>query len=319
MIVRGQSPAFLLALLAASIVVIPLIGGAFLLAASRIAKIPKLSYLRCWMAYLAAYAAASIGGTLVLLVLPKDAAVSTGAAVAVFVAAIALHFVIVPLVLRTTYLRAVLAHSLAILAYGLLLALLLTPFLLSARSEARRAVSAANLHVIGQMGFYGYADEHDDRLPPPATYGDNGEPLLSWRVLILPQLGDSYLFEEFHLDEPWDSPHNKALLCEMPEYYRPVSGVKAEPYSTFYQRFVDEEGKSLANPYDRGFLVVEAGSPVPWTEPSDLIYSPEKPVPKLGGQLKKGFNALYADGHVSFHFHGDMDESELRELIAGEQ
>ena len=33
---------------------------------------------------------------------------------------------------------------------------------------------------------------------------------------LLPHLGYQPLYERFHLDEPWDSPHNRALLAEMP-------------------------------------------------------------------------------------------------------
>jgi hypothetical protein len=59
------------------------------------------------------------------------------------------------------------------------------------------------------------------RLPPAAVYGPDGQPLLSWRVLVLPYLGHAGLYQEFHLNEPWDSPHNLALLPRMPAVYAP--------------------------------------------------------------------------------------------------
>src|SRR5262249_53057001 len=51
---------------------------------------------------------------------------------------------------------------------------------------------------------------------PPAAIADrsNHNPLLSWRVLILSNLRDQAskdLYNQFRLDEPWDSPHNKTL------------------------------------------------------------------------------------------------------------
>jgi prepilin-type processing-associated H-X9-DG protein len=46
--------------------------------------------------------------------------------------------------------------------------------------------------------------------------------------------------------------------------------------------------------------VVEAARPVPWTKPEDIPFDPSRPVPKLGGLFPEGFNALFADGHVSF-------------------
>ena len=55
----------------------------------------------------------------------------------------------------------------------------------------------------------------------PANIADAaGTPLLSWRVLILPFIEQENLFYEFHLDEPWDSPHNLSLLEYMPDIYR---------------------------------------------------------------------------------------------------
>ena len=68
------------------------------------------------------------------------------------------------------------------------------------------------------------------------TYGDqtgpseivkyrNGQPLLSWRVHLLPFLEHDALYAKFNLDESWDSPHNIKLLDEMPGYY-------ACPYSS---------------------------------------------------------------------------------------
>ena len=52
----------------------------------------------------------------------------------------------------------------------------------------------------------------------------DGTPLLSWRVAILPYMGESEkaLYSQFKLTEPWDSPHNKGLLAKMPKVYAPV-------------------------------------------------------------------------------------------------
>ena len=55
--------------------------------------------------------------------------------------------------------------------------------------------------------------------PPAATTDGADKPLLSWRVAILPFLEQQPLYEQFHLDEPWDSPHNKTLIEQMPQVY----------------------------------------------------------------------------------------------------
>ncbi|VTS07113.1 DUF1559 family PulG-like putative transporter [Tuwongella immobilis] len=46
-----------------------------------------------------------------------------------------------------------------------------------------------------------------------------GKPLLSWRVLMLPYLEQQALYNQFKLDEPWDSPNNKPLIEKMPEIF----------------------------------------------------------------------------------------------------
>lgn len=56
----------------------------------------------------------------------------------------------------------------------------------------------------------------------PAAYSTdkNGNPLLSWRVHILPFLGEGDLHSKFKLDEPWDSDHNKKLIKRMPAVFK---------------------------------------------------------------------------------------------------
>ncbi len=64
--------------------------------------------------------------------------------------------------------------------------------------------------------------------PAQAIYDKNGKPLLSWRVQILPYIEQQPLYNEFHLDEPWDSEHNKKLLGKMPKTYASSPAQSAE-------------------------------------------------------------------------------------------
>jgi hypothetical protein len=147
-------------------------------------------------------------------------------------------------------------------------------------------------------------------------------------VSLLPFLEHDRLFHQFNLEEPWDSPHNKPLLEEIPRYYELPWGPIHAPGMTYYQVFV---GPGTA--FERGdladtLLVVEAANAVPWTKPADLVYSPEKPLPALGGLFRKpihlwcyelsrrdGFTACFGDGSVRF-IHSDTGERTLRRFIA---
>jgi hypothetical protein len=171
-----------------------------------------------------------------------------------------------------------------------------------------------------------YEGEHG-RLPPAVVYGEYGQPLYSWRVLILPYVDGDDVYKEFHLDEPWDSPHNITLLPRMSSVYAPPSGkrYKVPPHHTVCHVFVGKgaafegrEGLRLSRDFPDGrsntLLVVEAGEPVPWSAPEDIPYDPKDPLPELRCLFKDGFRAAVADGSVRFVTKG-TSEATLRAAI----
>ncbi len=150
-------------------------------------------------------------------------------------------------------------------------------------------------------------------MPPAVVYGPDGRPWHSWRVLILPYIEQGDLYKEYRFDEPWDSPHNIALLPRMPTAFAaPGSQAsKLPPYHTichvFFGKGAAFEGTEGV-PYPAGFsdgtsstiLVVEAGEPVPWTKPEDLVYDPDGPLPDLRSVFKDGFRVGMADGSAEW-------------------
>jgi prepilin-type processing-associated H-X9-DG protein len=195
-------------------------------------------------------------------------------------------------------------------ASGVLVALLL-PAVQSAREAARRAQCVNNLKQIG-LAMHNYLSANNT-FPKPAITDKDGKPLLSWRVAILPYLEQQELYNKFHLDEPWDSPHNKALINEIPPTYVCPSRANVEPGTTTYQVFVGkgaffekDQGTPIAGITDgtsNTIMVVEATDAVPWTSPdSDLEFDPDAK-PSLygaGSPHPGGFNALFGDGSVRF-------------------
>jgi prepilin-type processing-associated H-X9-DG protein len=194
------------------------------------------------------------------------------------------------------------------------------------RVARERTINANNLKQLA-VGIHNYEATYG-RLPFPGI-GKNGAPLgpgnmnpgLSWRVALLPYIEQQNLYNQFKLDEPWDSEHNKALVPLMPKLFAPVNGVKAEKGHTFYQIFTGREalrsGMTFAHFTDgtaNTLMIVEAGDSVPWTRPEDMLYDSKKPLPKLGGIFKGDFNAAFADGSVRF-IRKDVPEKVLRALI----
>lgn len=187
---------------------------------------------------------------------------------------------------------------------------------------AARQRSANNLRGLMQALFR-YHDVND-HFPPAAIYDKSGKPLLSWRVLLLPYFDEDDLFAQFHLDEPWDSKHNKPLLAKIPKMYAPpLPGRTKNKHATFYQVFAgkgamfDGAGTSITDIKDGlvcTIAVVEAAEAVPWTKPADLPYDDKKPLPKLGGLFDNGINAVFADG-CAMWIKKDFDVQVMRRAI----
>jgi len=192
--------------------------------------------------------------------------------------------------------------------------------------EAPDRMKAANdLKQIG-VAIHNYASANNDVIVPYAIFDKKGNPLLSWRVALLPYLEQDSLYKQFKLDEPWDSKNNKPLLEKMPKVYAPARGKYKEGFSTHYRVFTgkdalfDAKGK---NPFKIGnvpdgtsntIAVVEAGEAVPWTKPDELEYDAKKALPKLGGQFRDVFPVLLLDGSVRMA-KKTANEQTLRNLI----
>ena len=105
----------------------------------------------------------------------------------------------------------------AVLGLGLLVGLLL-----SARGgagpAARRNGCISNMKQIG-LAVQSYESVHG-HFPPAYTTDDQGNPLHSWRVLILPYLEEEELYDSIDLTKPWYHPDNLALANRMPWVYR---------------------------------------------------------------------------------------------------
>jgi hypothetical protein len=182
--------------------------------------------------------------------------------------------------------------------------------LIVAKGQAAGVGSANNMKQM-VLAMHNYMDAMG-AFPTAAIYDKNEKPLLSWRVAILPYIEQEDLYKEFHLDEPWDSAHNKKLLDKMPKIYMvPAQAEKADkekPTKTHYRVF---HGKGAAFEGTTGLkigdftdgtsntiMVVEAEEAVPWTKPDELTFDPKKDPPKVGLKDAEKFNAGFADGSV---------------------
>jgi uncharacterized protein DUF1559 len=164
------------------------------------------------------------------------------------------------------------------------------------------------------------------RLPPPAITDENGKPLLSWRVAILPCFErDESRYSKFKLDEPWDSPRNTLLLNRMPQVYRSASRTKEWLRGeTHFRIFVGKntpfsEGASIeqiraGKGLENMIMLAETDEAVPWTKPDELEYSRNNPLPKMGGLNPWGVNLCLFDGQT-VRLSLPQDETQIRRMI----
>lgn len=198
------------------------------------------------------------------------------------------------------------------------------------RGMGDRAISSNNLKQIA-LAMHNYHSAHNG-FPPSGLAGiqnRDGKPLLSWRVAILPYIEQEPLYRQFNLDLPWDHPHNKKLIAQMPKIYAAPGITAKEPGLTNYQVFtgpgtVFEQRPGPIRPANiriqdiqdgtsNTLMVVEAAKAVIWTKPEDIVYDPKQPLPRLGGVYEDGFHAAFCDGSV--RFLRKLAEETLRALI----
>ena len=131
------------------------------------------------------------------------------------------------------------------------------------------------------------------KFPAPIRAAD-GTPLLSWRDALLPVLGaeGQKLYDEFKLDEPWNSDANLKLLEKMPSMFAAPFGdvpKTSTPFLVFTGQnapFGRVEPLTLddLNPEKPILSVVLAAesNAVEWTRPEEFVFNPAKPSDAFG-------------------------------------
>ena len=193
--------------------------------------------------------------------------------------------------------------AVGVASIGTLTALLL-PAVAAAREAARKMSSSNNLKHIG-LALRVYHNTYGHF--PSGVYKD-GKPLLSWRVQILPFIDQDPLYNAFHMDEAWNSPHNLPLSKQIvPVYVDPRNTI--DPNLTTYlapigPRTVLGSGKpvkyrEITDGESQEIFVLEVGSDkaVPWAKPDDWHFDEDAPIKSLGN-ARETIQIAFSDGSV---------------------
>jgi hypothetical protein len=139
--------------------------------------------------------------------------------------------------------------------------------------------SSYNLFCL-HLALHSYHNVHGS-FPPAVVTDDDGHPMHSWRVLVLPYMEQEELFRKYDFNEPWNGPNNRRLASAMPRMFRfPALGSRPGTGTTGYTAVVGPEtgwlgsgGRSyddFASTWRTLFLVETFGSDIHWMEPRDL-------------------------------------------------
>lgn len=200
-------------------------------------------------------------------------------------------------------------------------------------SAARRSQCKNNLKQIG-LALHNYHDQYGC-FPPAYLADENGRPMHSWRVLLLPFLDQVVLYKKYRFEEPWDGPNNCKLADQIVAVYNCPSDAPDQKHnassmtsylavvgpetawpgssSTSFEKFKDGTSNTL--------LVVEvANSGIHWMEPRDLHVLQMSPTvnAKSGQGISSrhtgGAHLLRADGSV-WYVSEQITPEQVRALL----
>ncbi len=199
--------------------------------------------------------------------------------------------------------------SFAMLVCGGILVALLLPAVQSAREAARRMQCQNNSKQVA-LALFNYESVYGS-FPPAYTVSDSGDPLHSWRTLILPFVeGGDAIYQQIDLTKPWDDPVNAPLSeIDFLPYTCPSAGLA--PGTTTYVAVVDPSGvfegstavqlQQITDGTSNTILFYETdpAAAIPWMSPQDVDLQTFVANP-LTSFHTGGCNCCLSDGSVQF-------------------
>ena len=209
-------------------------------------------------------------------------------------------------------------------------------------NQAREA--ARNSQCQGRMNQLTFAlfNYHETYkcFPPAFIPDENGKPMHSWRVLILPFLDLKKEYNEYDFSEPWDGPNNRKLADKVDmHWFQCASGPNYETSlttdyvvvvgpGTAFPGSQSTSAKDFRDGLENSILLVEiANSNIQWMEPRDLNFDKMSFVvndfqrPSISSPHPCGPAVVFADGIRAYRLAPSLRAETLKALttIAGHE
>jgi hypothetical protein len=200
------------------------------------------------------------------------------------------------------------------------------------KSECKGKLSQISLALSNYHADYGC-------YPPAYVADENGRPMHSWRVLLLPYWDAGDFYRRYRFDEPWDGPNNRKLgaeantpctLYHCPSDWRETGGADNSRMTNYVVVRSPEtawNGTRSASriditddPASTPLVVEVANSGIHWMEPRDLDLSEmaatinSKTAEGISSRHPLGAWCILADGAARF-LPENMPPERLRFLL----
>ncbi len=202
---------------------------------------------------------------------------------------------------KSTIKRRIVGWGLSLLVIGILVSML-SPLNRGVRPAARRTDCMNKIRQL-VLALHNY-EAKNGHFPPAYIADEDGNPMHSWRVLILPYLEQQDLFERYSMEEPWDGPNNRLLANELdaifrcPSHYSPKNETNYTSYclvtgeGTLFDADRTRESSDFRDGSSNTAILVEVNhGDIQWMEPRDLTIE----------EALNVFERASTDNHVSHH------------------
>lgn len=202
----------------------------------------------------------------------------------------------------------------------------------SSREASRRAMCVNKMKCLG-LALLNYHDQYGC-FPPAYLCDEDGKPMHSWRVLILPEIEEGAVYQQYDFSEPWNGPNNRRLesAIQTSLFRCPSAGLEGTPL-TSYVAVVGPDtmwpGSESTKIKDREsyragpqkiMLIEIADSDIHWMEPRDLTF--DDIMASVDPEHGKGLRSPHPCGvfyttanNMVLMLDHDIDAASLRELL----